>query len=349
MQNNIMELNQKGLRREYLDIARGIGILLVVIGHHLEGYPNLTIWIYSFHMPLFFMLSGWLYAYISPKKNCMQTFILKKAGTLLFPYLVFSILIILWKYLLFFVFGDVPKEGFSDIFIRSISTYGYHALWFLPTLFLSEISVHYIECRKIPELTKYIIYLVIALLGFSISGLIDSVQEIAFLVFFLRYIGRIFLAIMFYRIGMILYSIPADRKINACIFVFSICISVSLCTRNGLVNMSALVLGNVFLYLILAITGSASIISLSRLINCSNFLSFWGRNSLIIMLTHMDFSIEIAYILLGKLRISSMISNTPTLSLIAILLELVVEAIAILIINRYFKFLLVPTKLPKHT
>ena len=44
----------------YIDIAKGIGILLVALAHNdLAGYaPLLYHWIYSFHMPLFFFLSG---------------------------------------------------------------------------------------------------------------------------------------------------------------------------------------------------------------------------------------------------------------------------------------------------
>ena len=43
-------------RNPVFDIMRGIGILLVVLGH--AGFP-FSGWIYLFHMPLFFLLSGW--------------------------------------------------------------------------------------------------------------------------------------------------------------------------------------------------------------------------------------------------------------------------------------------------
>ena len=48
---------------EYIDVAKGIGILLVVLGHNLQDLPLMTSWIYSFHMPLFFAISGFLDAY----------------------------------------------------------------------------------------------------------------------------------------------------------------------------------------------------------------------------------------------------------------------------------------------
>ena len=43
---------------ESIDIAKGIGILLVVFGHLTVGKQNVYSFIYSFHMPLFFLLSG---------------------------------------------------------------------------------------------------------------------------------------------------------------------------------------------------------------------------------------------------------------------------------------------------
>ena len=54
-------------RLEYLDAAKGLGILLVILGHIYAWNPNinrkiLVTWIYSFHMPLFFILSGYLIA-----------------------------------------------------------------------------------------------------------------------------------------------------------------------------------------------------------------------------------------------------------------------------------------------
>lgn len=44
-------------RIDWIDYAKAIGIFLVVVGHTYAGNA-LTNWIYSFHMPLFFFLSG---------------------------------------------------------------------------------------------------------------------------------------------------------------------------------------------------------------------------------------------------------------------------------------------------
>ena len=44
--------------REYWNIVKGIGIILVVVGHL---YWDFTQFIYLFHLPLFFFVSGYLY------------------------------------------------------------------------------------------------------------------------------------------------------------------------------------------------------------------------------------------------------------------------------------------------
>ncbi len=45
-------------RIEWVDIAKGIGIILVIIGHVNTFNSSVKEWIYSFHMPLFFILAG---------------------------------------------------------------------------------------------------------------------------------------------------------------------------------------------------------------------------------------------------------------------------------------------------
>jgi fucose 4-O-acetylase-like acetyltransferase len=78
-----------GARLIWLDIARGIGIVLVVVAHVL--LHSLASWaapiastIYLFHMPLFFLLAG-----VTLRPEPLQTFARRKAVTLLLPYLAF--------------------------------------------------------------------------------------------------------------------------------------------------------------------------------------------------------------------------------------------------------------------
>lgn len=126
-------------RIDYLDIAKGIGIFLVYIGHCYIGertqtLSNVIYWIYSFHMPFFFFVSGILF---SSKKKEFCYFIWNKSVSLLIPYVLFSIFN--WPLLKIFVHspGNVLLYG-----------WGQNPLWFIPILYLLEVFHYFIIFDK---------------------------------------------------------------------------------------------------------------------------------------------------------------------------------------------------------
>lgn len=56
-------------RIDYLDMVKGIGIILVVIGHSTLPSDSVITWLASFHMPLFFIVSGMLLWHKKKKKS----------------------------------------------------------------------------------------------------------------------------------------------------------------------------------------------------------------------------------------------------------------------------------------
>ncbi|WP_261379745.1 acyltransferase family protein [Bacillus licheniformis] len=75
-------------RIEWIDVSKGVGIILVVLGH--TPTPDwLKTFIFAFHMPLFFFLSGLVY---HDGNMTFTSFLLKKIKTLLLPYFIFSVL-----------------------------------------------------------------------------------------------------------------------------------------------------------------------------------------------------------------------------------------------------------------
>jgi hypothetical protein len=97
-------------RKSFNQVLSGIGIFLVVLGHSSGvlpekaaiiasgnpwyfGFLQILAWIYTFHMPLFFMLSGMNYAeFTLPKTPSYVQLLRSKACRLLFPYLTISTL-----------------------------------------------------------------------------------------------------------------------------------------------------------------------------------------------------------------------------------------------------------------
>ena len=106
-----------------IDIAKAICIIFVVIGHYLpddspQWYQSINDIVYSFHMPLFFFASG--YIYISTLKKCSYTsFISKKVKRLVIPYFATSIILISIKLLTEFFSGmQVDHPVGINAFIR---------------------------------------------------------------------------------------------------------------------------------------------------------------------------------------------------------------------------------------
>ena len=110
-------------RITWIDTAKGIGIILVIFGH--IGFGRFETWLYSFHMPLFFFLSGYVYK----AKDSYDVFLLKKVRTILIPYIVFVIL---------FIFYDFQGKDLGEYFLSMLIQKRYYHLWFLACLFLLE-------------------------------------------------------------------------------------------------------------------------------------------------------------------------------------------------------------------
>lgn len=119
-------------RIHWIDFAKGIAILLVVLGHVSFLPEPIHAGIYSFHMPLFFFLSGLL---LFRKKEAFGPFSLKKLRTLIGPYYVFLAA-------QFIVFYGAYKLGFNhagQYLPGWPSLLGQSELWFLFVLFFIQL------------------------------------------------------------------------------------------------------------------------------------------------------------------------------------------------------------------
>lgn len=122
------------------DIAKGIGIVLVVIGHYLPAnapgwYVAFNHFVYHFHMPLFFLIAGFFYER-STRKESYGAFVWNKFQRLMFPYFILSWAIIgvkigLDNYLQ--VDHPVTLDALYRVFYLPEAGY---FLWFVYVLFL---------------------------------------------------------------------------------------------------------------------------------------------------------------------------------------------------------------------
>lgn len=134
-------------RNDYIDIVKSVAIILVVIGHCIQCgsgslyyekelfFDNVLFkFIYSFHMPLFMLLSGFLFGY---KKNWkVRGQIKKKALQLLIPIFAWSII----PFAIFLVESYSLGLGMLLIIKKYVSI-SVHNLWFLWAVFLLSCTV----------------------------------------------------------------------------------------------------------------------------------------------------------------------------------------------------------------
>lgn len=130
-------------RLPWLDAAKGLGIILVVLGH-VATEPHFRRLIYTFHMPLFFFLSGIAFS-VSRKED----FVFRRARSLLVPYLGFCLLTFFYWFLLERRFrppGPDAGELFLNIFLAQAGKYEFNAvMWFLPCLFVIEAAFFFLR------------------------------------------------------------------------------------------------------------------------------------------------------------------------------------------------------------
>ena len=150
-------------RIEWLDIAKGIGIFLVVYAHARAPYNS---YIYNFHMPFFFLISGILYK----SGGNVRTYILKKVKTLYIPFAGWNLIFIIGKSLL--RHQSISLKSISDVLL-TLGKDGEFlgATWFLGALFL--VSVIYKIMDWFIEESVYKKYL---LLGFFFIWCITGIE-----------------------------------------------------------------------------------------------------------------------------------------------------------------------------
>ncbi len=135
-------------RYDYIDIARGIGILLVVWAHIMvTGWTHQMI--YSFHMPLFFFLSGMVFQ--KEKFPSFGDFLKRRAKRLLIPYVIYSFATwAIWALFRYIRHDEVESyimPLLQTFIAQGSGAFMVHnsALWFIPCLFLTEIMYFFIS------------------------------------------------------------------------------------------------------------------------------------------------------------------------------------------------------------
>jgi acyltransferase len=272
------------MRLDYIDNAKAIAILLVIIGH-TDGLPqffkNL---IFSFHMPAFFFISGYL---VKQTKLDMDfiSFAKSQINTLIIPYIFFGIISIIYS-----ILNNIVKGSSYNIFAMLYGfAYGNSeglvniSLWFFTCLFSTSI-IYFLLSNFLQPLKIVFISL---LLGFSVCLFHNYVPyrppwnlELSLITLFFFSFGN------FFRESSCKINSMKSNTMRATVFF---CLAMSLCylsIMNGRVDMAFMTFKNSFLFYINACIGIGMLLTLGTLIPITRSALFLSKNTIVLFPLH---------------------------------------------------------------
>lgn len=274
---------------KWVDIAKGIGIILVFLGHF--DIPNiLRVEIYTFHIPLFFFLSGVVFNSDKPIKR----FLGDEAKRMIVPYYCWAFFyFVLFKLLVQIVRGqsvNIGKDVYTYLTMGRKDT-----IWFLSALLFVQVMA-YIFLRLVKNNKALLMFF--ALLLFSIC----------YLFFYKRGIHNFWInadaammAMPFFALGYNYryYRVDIEAKLLHGGWSYWILIITLFLANIGLgylnyhltgvqVDMFGNNYGNPLLMLLSACSGIAAVVLLSYRLNV-RWIAYVGKNSMVYFIAHQSF------------------------------------------------------------
>lgn len=281
------DYQRKQKRLLWVDYAKGIGIFLVVFGHILRGLINSSVlqnssmweftdrWIYAFHMPLFFFLSG-LFVQRSLSKP-FKKFLLDKLYVIAYPYFVWSIIQVTLQS---FASG-YTNNALSLTDIWKIVYQPQMQFWFLYTLFAIMLLYGVLNKLKVSPT---------AFLAISVGVYCLHVLDVSFGPWGVLYLVR--RHALYFALGVIIGSrnlLPANTQMNPLILWLAMLggyLGVGIAVKLQLTE-------NVAIVPLVAVVGIAASVALANILTSLKVLPFipeWGMLSLEIFVSHSIFA-----------------------------------------------------------
>ena len=299
METMVEKNNNK--RLDYIDAAKAFGMMAVLWGHiHFNDISNF--FVYAFHIPLFFILSGMVF---SPEKyGGFKSFCVRKVKSLLLPYFIYSIITwIIWAAFVSVTHQQVDSIWaplLETVFSRGSEGYLVHngPLWFVTCLFVVELTYYWIS--KLPDWLNVLVdvslavaacFLVNNLKSFDFTALPWSI-EVAMMAMVFFATGNLVVK----RVGHVrieaIFSHHHYLFVGSALLLFVGVFIVA--SYNGYPSMGHAKLNNPLLFYSGAFMGSIATIIMcavisNRLINNKLWrrLLWFGQNSFIAMAIHM--------------------------------------------------------------
>lgn len=323
-------------RLSYVDIAKVFAIFYIVLGHTIVHSQNSYLvlkFVCSFHVVLFFVLSGFTFKVSTSFKN----FAKKKFLRIMVPYFIWAVLFLIPYYILGRSTGEELGTSQSFDFLLMLKNIIYangnnaalkqnSSLWFLPALFIIEIGYYFIiKITKGNYKKEIVSLLVLILCGYMFSN---------YFPFILPWAINTFINIgFFFYIGYLLNEHNVLEKYNQKVLTI-ICLITGLCCcfLGNKIHLSYIdfYYGNYVFMVLSGLFLSTFTICLSKIIDKCSMLEYVGRNTMGILIFHKLFVI-IFQTKLGFLSRLLIDSNFLTEITIAILVSIVSIQLSLII------------------
>ena len=334
-------------RLTYLDMAKGIGIFLVILGHIEYIREDTLKWISSFHMPLFFVIGGILaYEKREEERPLFSALAARARGTLV-PYAAFTIMLLTMNTLEHFLDpGALSGAQLARQYVDAATGYGIHILWFLPAYFTAGAIFLLLE-RGLRPVSRNLAVLLLAVGAYGVTVIFRldqyAVTDLPLIGFagmdLLITLLRGILAMPFLLMGWYLGAFYGRLSRKA------FPVLALLLIPGGILALHLSVFDLHYLYVepwhyLAACLSCAGLTALMRALPAIRPLAWLGRNSLVIMCTHAAFFV-VYYVSLGMFFIDNRIPlPQPVFNLGIAVLVCAAEIPVVLVFNRYFGYLL---------
>ncbi len=343
----------KSNRIDYLDIAKGVGILFVIIGHIPYVSEPIRQYIVSFHMPLFFIISGILICYTKTYQGSIKSFIGRKVRNLLLPYVIFSVAYMAIELCRILIKNTGEWSNLSEKLYQTVCLQGISVLWFFPTLFIAEAvfvlvrkwSSHLLTIVCLIVLVTGAVYLMNMQSNLMTDG--GSLFRELLSQFCFVLIRGIFCAGLV-GIGYYMGALWNERKMpvfaEGCLGVLLLVLVELVANADYFVDLRYMRLGRVSNFFAACILGSAGVLFCCRVLARFPNLPvakagvYLGVNSMLIMVTHLDFHVLNISTKIAN-RINAFLQNNIVYCLLIITLVCVFEILLIELTRRILPYI----------
>ena len=268
-------------RQHWLDVVKGIAILFVVMGHVGSTYGGELAsrsfnvfhdFIYSFHMPLFMFISGYLF--VSSLEKDYRTTSLSKLLAYGIPYIVFSVIYWAMKT----VGGAFVNNAvsFKDLFL--IPVFPLSFMWYLyALLIMAELSLLIGRRDKRAVLVVALICRIVWEAATMQKGFTDSwVNDLILTDFIKNYIW--FALGLVYGEKLAAWMRGINSHIKLCVSILGVVLLIVI-AATGLSKVA-------FIRILWGLIGIAAIVCIGQLIDRNKCIEYLGRNTMQIYLIH---------------------------------------------------------------